>query len=389
METKIVTIDLDARSYDIYIGSGLLYRIADLAPQDLQGRAVFIIADENVEPYASAVKNALGGAGASEAHLHLIKSGEQSKSFAQVEKICHWLLLNNITRNALIIAVGGGVAGDLAGFCASVIMRGVSYIQIPTTLLAQVDSSVGGKTGINTKLGKNMVGSFYQPSLVVADIDVLKTLPRRELLAGYAEIAKYGLIGDSGFFSWLEKNGRAVLDIEPDAVSHAIEVSVKAKAAIVQADEKETGRRALLNFGHTFGHALEAAAEYDGRLLHGEAVAIGMCMAFDLSCRMGLCPIADYERLERHFQDIGMPTRASFIEPALKTNPDKLIEIMRRDKKALNDKMRFIVTNGIGQTYIIEDAPEDIVREVLKDSLGAPQSAGKGHWKSAFSSLSS
>jgi 3-dehydroquinate synthase len=257
---------------------------------------------------------------------------------------------------------------------------------VPTTLLAQVDSSVGGKTGINMKQGKNLVGSFYQPAAVIADIETLKTLPRRELLAGYAEIVKYGIIGDIGFFDWLEENGKHVCDLDEDAMSYAIEASVKAKARTVQVDEKEQGGvRALLNFGHTFGHALETAAKYDGRLLHGEAVAIGTVMAFDLSSRMGLCPRSDYERIEQHFLDIGLPTRASFIEPAITLTIDGLIDIMRHDKKASGGKMKFILARTIGDAFVSGDVPEQLVRDVLKDSLGQDGAGTKGRWKSAFS----
>jgi 3-dehydroquinate synthase len=233
-------------------------------------------------------------------------------------------------------------------------------------------------------LGKNMVGSFYQPAAVIADTETLKTLPKRELLAGYAEVVKYGLINDAQFFAWLENNGRSVCALEKDALTHAIEASVKSKATIVQNDEREEiGQRALLNLGHTFGHALETAAGYDGRLLHGEAIAIGMCMAFDLSSRMGLCSREDYDRIERHFMEVGLPTSAAFIQPTLNITPDQLIEIMRRDKKAKSGKMRFIVARGIGHSFLSDDVKSDIVRDVLRDSLATDISREKT--KSAFS----
>ncbi len=386
MDTRIVTIDLDARSYDIYIGGGLLYRIADLVPQELEGLDVFIVTDTNVQAYAAKIQEVLAHAGVKRAELFKLEPGEHTKSFEQTEKLCQWLLQHNVSRKSLLLAVGGGVVGDLAGFCASVVMRGIPFIQVPTTLLAQVDSSVGGKTGINTNLGKNMVGSFYQPTAVIADTETLKTLPERDLLAGYAEIVKYGLINDAQFFTWLETNGRNVCALEKEAITHAIEVSVKSKATIVQNDEREeSGQRALLNLGHTFSHALETAAGYDGRLLHGEAVAIGTCMAFDLSSRMGLCPRDEYERVVRHFKDVGLPTHAALAgNRALKTTPEKLIGIMRRDKKAQGGKMRFIVANGIGHSYLSDDVPEDMVRDVLKDSLAA-DAAGGEKTKSAFS----
>ncbi len=400
METKIVTIDLDTRGYDIYIGPGLLYRLSEFVPVEVEGRAIFIVTDENVKSYAKAVQNIMLEAGAPRCEMLVLPPGEKTKSFRKLEEVCGWLLDNGVHRNSIVMAVGGGVIGDLAGFAASTIMRGVSYIQIPTTLLAQVDSSVGGKTGINTAQGKNLVGAFYQPISVVADIETLKTLPRRELLAGYAEVVKYGLINDLGFFQWLEDNGNDVCNLKPEDVVYAIEKSAKAKAEIVQADEKESGRRGLLNLGHTFGHALEAAAKYDGRLLHGEAVAIGTMMAFDLSVRLGHCSREDYERVETHFSSVGLPTSVSFIEPGLKTSIEALMEIMKKDKKAAGDKMTFVVSSGIGEAFLTQDVPESVVRDVLKDALGKSTTTKdgfnkqgrkkgiKGLWKSAFSSQS-
>lgn len=385
METRIVTVDLHSFSYDVYIGSGLLYRLADFIPSDVGGRAVFMVADTHMRDYTETMRGQILQAGAKSAEIFYLKSGEKTKSFSQIEKVLDWMLDHNIARDSVVFAIGGGVVGDVTGFCASIIMRGVKYIQVPTTLLAQVDSSVGGKTGINMRQGKNLVGSFYQPTAVIADIDTLKTLPRRELLAGYAEIVKYGLIGDAGFFNWLEQNGKGVCLLQEDAVSYAIEASVEAKAMTVQADEKEKGSRALLNLGHTFGHALEAAAKYDGRLLHGEAVAIGIVMAFDLSCRMGLCSREDFERVEQHFLEIGLPTRASSIDPALGAGVDTLLDIMGHDKKAEGGKLKFILVRGIGDAFVTGDVPEDIVREVLKDSLGHDSAGTKGRWKSAFS----
>jgi 3-dehydroquinate synthase len=397
METKIVTVDLGARSYDVYIGSGLLYRLADFVPMDITGRNAYVITDIHVDQYAARIRDILFSAGAARVEILKLPPGEQTKSFKMAERVSNWLLDHNVSRDSIIFAVGGGVVGDLTGFCASMILRGVPYVQVPTTLLAQVDSSVGGKTAVNAPQGKNLVGTFYQPAAVIADIETLETLPRRELVAGYAEVVKYGLINDMAFFNWLETNGRNVLALDADAAAYAVEASIKAKAAIVQADETEKGQRALLNLGHTFAHALEAAAGYDGRLLHGEAVAIGIVMAFDMSMRMGLCDKSDCERIEEHFKIVGLPTRVSLIQPALETSAQRLFEIMGRDKKVSGGKMRFIAANGIGECFINEDVPEHIVREVLKYSLG--ESGGgmaksfarkgiKGLWKSAFSSLS-
>ena len=294
------------------------------------------------------------------------------------------------SRDSIVVAVGGGVIGDLTGYAASSVLRGVSYVQVPTSLLAQVDSSVGGKTGINTKQGKNLVGAFYQPDAVIADIETLSTLPKRELLAGYAEVVKYGLIGDAGFFEWLEEHGKDIAALDSEALSYAIETSAKAKADVVIADEKEQGRRALLNLGHTFGHALEAAAGYDGRLLHGEAVSMGMVMAFDLSSRIGLCSRQDYERVEQHLISVGLPTRASFINPAIKANADQLLDIMGNDKKVKQGKINFILVKRIGEAFVTADVPLEVVRSVLNDSLGGDNKTNNEvlmeKWKSAFSS---
>ena len=402
MDTRIVTIDLAQRSYDIYIGAGLLYRMDEFVPFEVEGRKVFLVADENTEAYMLNIRDVLGNAGAARTEFLTLPPGEQTKSMKVYERVLDWMLKNNIARDSVVFAVGGGVIGDLAGFAAATAMRGVPYVQVPTSLLAQVDSSVGGKTGINAEQGKNLIGSFYQPKAVVIDIDVLKTLPRRELLAGYAEVVKYGLINDAGFFNWLEDFGKDVVDLDFEAVTKAIETSVKAKAAVVEADEQETGKRALLNLGHTFGHALEAAAGYDGRLLHGEAVSIGIVMAYDLSQRMGLCSEEEMERVEKHFLDVGLPTRASMIEPALTAGPDELLEIMGHDKKAEAGKLKFILANGIGEAFISSDVDMALVKTVLKDSLGSDKQrpeglaenvresfiskGAKGLWRSAFSS---
>ena len=391
METKIVSIDLDTRAYDIFIGNSLLFRINDFLPNDITGKSVFIVTDENVKSYAARITDILADSGARSTHTKVLPPGEKTKSFSYVEEICTWMLEHGLNRDSLVLAVGGGVIGDLTGFCASTAMRGVPYIQVPTTLLSQVDSSVGGKTGINTAQGKNLVGSFYQPVAVVADIETLETLPRRELLAGYAEVLKYALIQDPGFFNWLEENGERVCAPEKEAVAHAIEVSCRAKAQIVEADETERGRRALLNLGHTFGHALEAEAGYGSILLHGEAVAIGIVMAFDLSCRMGLCSEEDFVRVEQHLIKIGLPTRAALVD-GLETSVDRLLEAMSHDKKIKDGQLVFVVVNGIGDAFLRDDVPQELVREVLIQSLGGEVKEGhkgiKERWKSAFSSLS-
>lgn len=370
--TKTVKLDLGDRAYDIHIGKGLLEQVADLIPFDLSATKIFIIYDKNTYPYVQVLEEALAGKVLDSKALGL-KGGESTKSYDGLEKTLDWLLDNKVDRQSFVIAVGGGVIGDLAGFAASIVMRGVPFVQIPTTLLAQVDSSVGGKTGINTAQGKNLVGSFYQPQAVLCDIGTLGTLPERELRAGYAEIIKYGFINDLKFVEWLENNAEQLLSLDYDALSYAVEKSCQAKAAIVAADEHEKGQRALLNLGHTFGHALEASAGYDGRLLHGEAVSIGMVMAFELSVKMGLCPREDLERVKAHLKSCDLKITASEINPELKHNAEELFDLMAGDKKAVSDqdgkKIGFILTRGIGQafqTYDVERA--DVVR-VVTESL--------------------
>ena len=373
LDTKVVTIPLGERSYEIFVGSGLIGRIDDFMPFDVLGRRIFIVTDEHVEDYAKKIKIQFDGLGAAFCGVMVLPPGEQTKSYDYLMQLHEWMLENNVHRDSIVVAVGGGVIGDLAGFAAATVMRGIQYVQIPTTLLSQVDSSVGGKTGINTKLGKNMVGAFYQPCVVVADVDVLKTLPRREVLAGYAEIVKYGLIGNPHFFDWLEENGHGVCDLVPESVAYAVEVSCKAKAAIVEEDERESGRRALLNLGHTFGHALETAAGYDGRLLHGEAVAIGMVMAFEMSENMRLCSREDVDRVEEHLGTLGLMTSTAAIPPPLKTSVDDLMAIMQRDKKAKDGKITFILAETIGRAVIRSDVEEGTVRSVLSRFVGFPE----------------
>lgn len=365
MEQRNVHIDLSSRSYDIAIGENLLNSIADYLPFEISERKVFIVTDTNVEPYAHSLQSVLKEQGSPFCEVLVLPFGEATKSYSYFQQAHGWMLEHNIHRNSIVVAMGGGVIGDLAGFTAATVLRGVPYVQIPTTLLAQVDSSVGGKTGINTEYGKNLVGNFYQPISVIADINTLKTLPKRELLAGYAEVVKYGLIDDSSFFDWLEENGKDVLALAPDAISYAIEVSCKAKAAIVEADEREAGKRALLNLGHTFGHALEAAAGYDGTLLHGEGVAIGTIMAYDLSLRMGYSSSEDVARVRAHFESVGLPVSIGDIQ----TTVSDMIATMQRDKKATDSKMVFIVPQGIGKSFVSKDVPEELVVDVLNSFL--------------------
>ncbi|MBX9926262.1 MAG: 3-dehydroquinate synthase, partial [Hyphomicrobiaceae bacterium] len=279
--------------------------------------------------------------------------------------LCEGLLSMGLERGDLVVAFGGGVIGDLAGFAASILRRGVRFVQIPTTLLAQVDSSVGGKTGINTPQGKNLIGTFHQPSLVLADTSVLSTLPVREMRAGYAEVAKYGLLGDAAFFAWLEGKASGLFGNDTSALIDAIETSVKAKAAIVLRDEHETGDRALLNLGHTFGHALEAWTGYSNRLLHGEGVAIGMCLAFRLSEQLSLCPAGTASRVTGHIAGIGLPTRIRDIPSHDAADPDRLMALMAQDKKVKDGRMTFIMARDIGQAFITRDIEPAVVREFL------------------------
>jgi 3-dehydroquinate synthase len=284
-----------------------------------------------------------------------------------LERVCEALLAARIERGDLVVALGGGVIGDLAGFAAAVVRRGLDYVQVPTTLLAQVDSSVGGKTAIDSRHGKNLVGAFHQPVLVVADTALLDTLPAREFRAGYAEVAKYGMLGDAGFFAWLEANRQEIFAGGP-AREHAIAVSCRMKAAIVGRDERETGERALLNLGHTFGHAFEAAAGFSGQLLHGEAISLGMVLAFELSARRGLLPPAEAERVERHLAAVSLPTRASAV-PGGVPNADCLMELIAQDKKVKRGKLTFILVRGIGASFIAPDIDAAEVRAFLAEKL--------------------
>lgn len=366
--TKIVHLDLQDRSYDIHIGKALLEQAGEIIPEKYLNKKTFFIYDENTYPYVQVLEEALAGKVLESKSLSL-KGGEPTKSYEGLQKVLDWLLEQKVDRQSVLIAVGGGVIGDLVGFASSIIMRGIPFIQVPTTLLAQVDSSVGGKTGINTGYGKNLVGSFYQPKAVICDVGTLGTLPSRELQAGYAEIVKYGLINNINFFEWLEENGEKVLELNNEAIITAVEISCQSKADIVAADENEKGQRALLNLGHTFGHALEAAAAYDGRLLHGEAVAIGMLMAFTISHRMGLCPQEDPSRVEAHLKQCGLKTKASEITPHLKQSSQKIVDLMASDKKAMNNKIGFILTHGIGQAFQSYDVDLNLVKQIVEESL--------------------
>ena len=363
-----VRVALDARSYDIVIGRGLLSslgaRIAALRP----GAKAVVVSDENVvRHHLTAAEASLSQAGIAASRV-IVPPGESSKSYHVFEQVCEAVIGSRIERGDLIVALGGGVVGDLAGFVASVLRRGLDYVQVPTTLLADVDSSVGGKTAIDSAHGKNLVGAFHQPILVLADTALLDTLPDREFRAGYAEVVKYGLLGDAGFFAWLESNWREVFSGGP-AREHAIAMSCRAKAAIVARDERETGDRALLNLGHTFGHALEAACGFSDRLLHGEAISIGMALAFEFSARrQGLIPMAEAQRVIKYLAETGLPTRIKDI-PGPQLSIDHLMDLIAQDKKVKRGLLTFILVRGIGQAFIETGVDAREVRVFLSEKL--------------------
>lgn len=362
--SETVTVGLGARSYDIHVGPDMIAQVGALLAPIARG-PVPVVTDTHVETlHLKRAMEVLRAAGI-DARAVVVEAGESTKSFQGLEKLTDALLRAGVDRSGLIVALGGGVVGDLTGFAAGILKRGVAFAQIPTTLLAQVDSSVGGKTAINTREGKNLVGLFHQPKIVIADTNLLKTLPKRELLAGYAEVAKYGALGDRAFFEWLEVNGGKALSGDSDAMVHAVAHSCRMKADIVSRDERETGERALLNLGHTFGHALEAATGYSDRLLHGEAVAIGMALAFQLSVRLGLCPGQDSERFIRHLKAAGLPSSIADI-PGPRPSVAELIAHMGHDKKAKDGRINFILLRGIGQAFVTSDVPGELLEQVLR-----------------------
>ncbi len=368
MTPTTVAVDLGPRSYEVRIGTGLIGRVgAELAPL-LRRKRVAILTEERVAAlHLPALQAALDAAGIAHASLAL-PPGEATKGWDGLRAATEFLLDEKVERRDLVIALGGGVVGDLAGFAAAILRRGVRFAQIPTTLLAQVDSSVGGKTGINTRHGKNLVGAFHQPSLVLADIDLLGTLPARDVLAGYGEVVKYGLLGDAAFFDWLEVNAPAMAAGDTAARAHAVRRSVEMKAGIVARDETEEGERALLNLGHTFCHALESATGYCDRLLHGEGVAIGCALAFELSARLGLCAQEDPSRLRAHLRAMGMKVDLADI-PGELPGPEALLALMAQDKKVIDGRLRFVLARGIGRAFVAEDVPPDTVRTLLADAL--------------------
>lgn len=368
MMRDTVRVELGARAYDVRIGTGLIANAGNEIASMLRRPRVVVVTDETVAAtHLEALRAGLG-------HIEMVSlalpAGENTKGWPQFERCVEFLLEEKVERKDIVIAFGGGVIGDLVGFAAAVLRRGVRFVQIPTTLLAQVDSSVGGKTGINTAQGKNLVGAFHQPSLVLADIDLLDTLSPRDFLAGYGEVVKYGLLGDAKFFDWLEDNAAKMAAGDVAARHYAVKRSVEMKAEIVARDETEEGDRALLNLGHTFCHALEKATGYSDRLLHGEGVAIGCALAFELSSRMGLCSQEDPSRVRAHLHALGMKVDIKDIKGDL-PGSEALIELMAQDKKVLDGKMRFILARGIGDSFVTSDVDRTVLKTLLDEALAA------------------
>lgn len=366
-ESTVVKVALGARAYDIAIGRGLLAGLGERAKALRPGARVAIVTDETVAKiHLGAAEAALKTSGIDSDRI-IVPAGENSKNYPTFENVCEAIIAARVERNDLVIALGGGVIGDLAGFAASCVRRGLDFVQVPTTLLAQVDSSVGGKTGINSRQGKNLIGAFHQPVLVIADTALLDTLPKREFRAGYAEVAKYGLLGDAAFFTWLEKNWQDVFAGGP-AREHAIAVCCRGKAGIVARDERETGERALLNLGHTFGHALEAGCGFSDRLLHGEAVALGITLAFEFSAKRGLIAATEAARARAHLAAVGLPTHLKDV-PGGAPGADVLMNLIAQDKKVRRGTLTFILVRGIGQAFIENKVDAAEVRTFLTEKL--------------------
>jgi 3-dehydroquinate synthase len=355
LSLETVRVELGERAYDILVGHGALSELGARLSALVKRPRAFVLTDETVQQHHKArLEGAVAKAGIALTWMAL-PPGEQTKTFAQLGNVLDWLLAGGADRGDILIAFGGGVIGDMGGLAASLMKRGMGFVQVPTTLLAQVDSSVGGKTAVNTPRGKNLVGAFYQPRLVIADTELLETLPEREMKAGYAEILKYGLINDAPFFDWLSVNGRKVLALDADAARYAVARSCAAKAAIVTEDETETGVRQLLNLGHTFGHALEAANSYEADLLHGEAVALGMALAFRYGAGLGVTPPKDAARVADVLAESGLPSNLEGRDRTRFTGK-RLAELMQQDKKARGGRVPLILARGIGAAYIHPDA---------------------------------
>ncbi|HLI20158.1 MAG TPA: 3-dehydroquinate synthase [Stellaceae bacterium] len=364
-------VELGARGYDIVVGAGLLGDAGALIAPVLRQKRAIIVTDENVAKlHLDKLRAGLAKGGVAHQTI-VLPPGEATKDFAHFSKLCEDVLALGIERGTPLIALGGGVIGDLTGFAAATLLRGLDYVQIPTTLLAQVDSSVGGKTAIDSRHGKNLIGAFHQPVLVLADIDTLATLPRRELLAGYAEVVKYGLIRDRRFYEWLEGAGPKLVSGDADARRQAVLKSCAAKAAVVAVDERETGERQLLNFGHTFGHALEAETGFGDALLHGEAVAMGMRLAFGLSAKLGICPEESVARVRRHYAAVGLPVELKQIANGRHFAPADLLRHMSKDKKVRDGRITLILAHDIGDAFISRDVERGTLEAFLAAEIAA------------------
>ena len=366
--TEQLEVKLGDRSYPILIGNNLINTAGSHITPHLKGRKVIVVSDENVAPLWLPTFLKSFDELDLDVHSLTLPATETTKSFSHFERLLNDVLALEIDRKTTLVALGGGVIGDIVGFAAAVLLRGIDFIQVPTTLLSQVDSSVGGKTGINTSYGKNLVGTFHQPQLVLADTSALATLPNRELLAGYAEVVKYGLIDDFEFYEWCENNAKLLINGDQNAQRYAVLKSCQSKARIVAADERELGQRALLNLGHTFGHAFEAETGYGNKLLHGEAVSIGCINAFQLSAKLGLCEQQELIRVEKHFLQIGLRNSLSGLADESWT-VERLIGHMAKDKKAEAGKITFILARGIGKSFVANDVSTDAVKDVLAQTL--------------------
>lgn len=361
--SKTIRVTLGERSYDIHVAPGLLAHAGALIKPFARG-VVPVVTDDDVAKHHLEFLLASLRHEKIDARPIILPSGESTKSFAQLEHLTSALLASSVDRGGVIVAFGGGVIGDLVGFAAGIAKRGIDFIQIPTTLLAQVDSSVGGKTAINVREGKNLVGLFHQPKLVIADTALLRTLPKRQMLAGYAEVAKYGALGDTEFFAWLEQHGSSALSGNDTDMAYAVAHCCRMKADIVARDERESGERALLNLGHTFGHALEAATGYSDRLLHGEGVAIGMALAFELSTRLGHCDVQSALRVRAHLNSVGLPVSISEI-PGGRPDPAAVLAHMEHDKKVRDGKLTFVLARRVGEAFLTQDVSRQLVLELL------------------------
>ena len=365
---KTIKVKASTGSYNILIGENILDQLILYLEQFNKLNSVSIISEERVSEYHLDKLISILNENNIPTNVLVVKAGERSKSWSNIRKVTEWLIVQKVERSDFVIGLGGGVIGDLVGFAASIVRRGVNMIHVPTSLLAQVDSAIGGKTSINSKYGKNLIGTFYQPSLVLSDVSFLRTLKRRDFLSGYGEVIKYSLIRDKRFFSWLENQEFSSLRYDSEKLLHMVATSSKIKSTIVEKDEKEKGLRALLNFGHTFGHALEAITGYSNRLLHGEGVVMGSCLALRLSKRLGIISDAQISQIEHHFISLGFKTKISEI-PGDEIDKDLLMDLMYQDKKVTFNQLNFVLLRKIGEAVVVNNVDPEIVKGVIQESL--------------------